>query len=131
MDTKLYCETLSDKFLGTLSDLSIKKKAIYFQQDNDPKHTPKLATDWFLKSKIDKLDWPANSPDMNIIEHAWDHLDRRVHSRSLLPKNLGELWEALVEEWGRMKDNYIRKLYESMPRQVLALLEAKGGHTRY
>jgi hypothetical protein len=68
---------------------------------------------------------------MNIIEHAWDYLDRRVHSRSPLPKNLGELWDALVEEWGRIDDDYITKLYESMPRRVQALLEAKGGHTRY
>ena len=43
IDTKLYCEILSDDLLGTLRDLEIDKKDIYFQQDNDPKHTSLLA----------------------------------------------------------------------------------------
>ena len=30
---------LKDDVLGTLKDLGIKKKDVYFQQDNDPKHT--------------------------------------------------------------------------------------------
>ncbi|KAH7904550.1 hypothetical protein BJ138DRAFT_1018994 [Hygrophoropsis aurantiaca] len=51
---------------------------------------------------------------MNIIEHLWQ-----------------ELWEALVEEWGNIEMDFVRKLYESMPRRVEALLEAKGSHTKY
>ena len=58
MNVVLYTKILEDKFLGTLSDLKIKKKDIYFQQDNDLKHTSNLATDWFWKKKVDKLDWP-------------------------------------------------------------------------
>ena len=131
MDAELYVQILDDDFLGTLGDLGIKKKNIYFQQDNDPKHTSKRATEWFGKNKVDKLDWPPNSPDMNIIEHAWDHLDRRVRTRTPLPRNVGELWEALVEEWGHIDQDFIMTLFESMPRRVQALLEAKGGHTKY
>jgi hypothetical protein len=68
---------------------------------------------------------------MNIIEHAWEYLERRVHSRTPLPRKLGDLWEALVE-WGNIEDDYyITKLYESMPDRIQALLEAKGAHTRY
>ena len=43
MDGPLYTEILKDDVLGTLKDFSIKKKDIYFQQDNDPKHTSGVA----------------------------------------------------------------------------------------
>ena len=41
------------------------------------------------------------------------------------------MWAALVEEWGNIENDYIEKLYESMPWSVAALLEAMGGHTKY
>ena len=120
----LYVQILDDELLGTLGDLGIKKKDIYFQQDNDPKHTSKLASEWFKNKRLDKLDWLPQSPDMNIIEHVWNYLERRVSSRTHLPSNVTELWEALVEEWQCIEDDYIAKLYDSMPERIQALLEA-------
>ncbi|KAA1469577.1 hypothetical protein DENSPDRAFT_759649, partial [Dentipellis sp. KUC8613] len=70
-------------------------------------------------------------PDMNIIEHAWEMLDCAVRHRDHCPSSLEELWEALQEEWAKLDVQAIHHLYESMPRQVEALLEAKGGYTKY
>ena len=131
MNAVLYSEILDDEFLGTLHDLEINKKDIYFQQDSDPKHTSNLATNWFQKKKVDKLEWPLNSPDMSIIKNLWDYLDRKIRLQSPLPTNPHQMWAALVEEWGNIENDYIEKLYESMPQRVAALLEAKGGHTKY
>jgi hypothetical protein len=131
MDKVLYREILQDNFLGTLDDLDLYLHDCYFQQDKDPKHTPHIVKDWFRDNNVDVLPWPASSPDMSIIKHVWDHLDRMVRARRPPPSGEEELWRALQEEWARMDEAYIAKLYQSMSRRVRTLYEAKGGNTRY
>ena len=41
------------------------------------------------------MDWPPQSPDLNIIEAVWDHLDRERKEGQ--PKSKEELWEVLKE----------------------------------
>ena len=61
------------------------KKYIY-QQDNAPAHSARSTLNFFRERKISFLSWPGNSPDLNIIEHAWSYVSRRIRSRGL-PKN--------------------------------------------
>jgi transposase len=131
MNAVQYCEILQDSFFGSLNDHSLDVSDIIFVQDNDPKHTSKLAKKWFIDHDIELLNWAPCSPDMNIIEHAWDEVDRHLRARNPLPRNLDELWDALVEEWGKLDISYVRRLYESMPHRVKALAAAKGRYTKY
>ena len=68
---------------------------------------------------------------MNIIEHVWDELDCHICHRNPLPQNLKELWAALQQEWYGSENDFISKLYHSLPEHVCALREAQGGHTHY
>ncbi|GFX31839.1 transposable element Tcb2 transposase [Trichonephila clavipes] len=45
------------------------------------------------------MDWSADSPDLNPIEHVWDMLGRRIAARQPPPTCLPELWRALLDEW--------------------------------
>jgi hypothetical protein len=76
------------------------------------------------------LAWSSNSPYWNPIEHLWDDLDQRVRSRQPAPQTLQELQQALEQEWARISQDRIRRLIESMPRRVRAVLQANGG-TKY
>ena len=60
-----------------------------------------------------------------------DDLDRRVCSRQPAPQTLQELQQALEQEWGRIPQDRIRRLIESMPRQVRAVLHANGWNNKY
>lgn len=131
MRAQYYTEILQEGLLGTLRDKRIDVRGALFQQDNDPKHTSRLAKQWLTDNSLSPIPWPSNSPDMNIIEHVWHYLDRRVRQRPNQPHNLDALWEALQEEWYRIDQEFLDHLYNSIPRRVDALVAAKGGNTRY
>ena len=48
----------------------------WFQHDNEPKHKAKVVTEWFNKAKINVLEWPSLSPNLNPIENLWRDIQR-------------------------------------------------------
>ena len=131
MTAWVYTQILGEALLGTLADHHLSKRSIIFQHDNDPKHTAKHTATWLANKSLPLLDWPSNSPDMNIIEHVWDYLDHQVHSQSPLPQSTKQLWAILKEEWDCIPTDFIHSLYDSIPCRLDELVLAKGGNTHY
>jgi hypothetical protein len=103
----------------------------WFQQDNAPCHKTNSVKAWMAKNEVRVLPWPAQSPDLNPIEHLWDVLERQIRARNPQPKSLSELKAVLQEEWLKIPQHVYRKLVESMPRRIAAVIESKGMPTRY
>ena len=78
---------------------------------------------------MEVLEWPAQSPDLNPIEHLWAILDRKIGDRSLRKKE--ELKEAVTAAWAKITPEETKSLVESMPRRCEAVIQAKGGPTKY
>ena len=127
-----YLKVLDDQ----LSDDWLEE--MHFVQDNAPIHTAKSVKDWFSNHRINVVEWPPYSPDLNPIEHVWAYLKEQLLLRYPHLVDLGrseeaieEFKEAIKETWKALDqekiDNYIR----SMTTRINAVLLAEGWYTRF
>lgn len=128
MNAEVYVDILGHNLKQSARKLKLESK-FTFMQDNDPKHTSRKAVDFFKKNKVKVLDWPAQSPDLNPIEHLWDVLKRRL--RESHSSNLHELRRKVREVWDGILPEVTRNLVNSLPRRLEAVIAANGGPTKY
>ena len=131
MDGELYEAILEDELMNTLDYYDQNLEDIIFQHDNDSKHTCKRVKKWIQDCGMEVLDWPAQSPDLNPIEHLWHYLKRRLMEYEDQAGGINELWRRTEVEWEKIPKEECQKLIESMPRRIAAVIRAKGGYTKY
>ena len=123
-----YVEILKQHLKTSRRKLKLGRKWV-FQMDNDTKHTAKLVTKWIKDNKVNFLQWPSQSPDLNPIENLWAELKRHVQARR--PTNLAQLHQFCQEEWAKIPANYCEKLVEGYPKRLTQVIQFKGNGTKY
>ncbi|GFV85184.1 transposable element Tcb2 transposase [Trichonephila clavipes] len=102
-----------------------------FMDDNAPYHHTVAAEQLLESEDIERMDWPARSPDLNPIEHVWDFLGRRLAARTLPPVTIRELRLALQDEWAAILQQLIDTLILSMGRRCETCLAVRADHIPY
>jgi hypothetical protein len=82
-------------------------------------------------NNIHGMVWPAQSPDINVIENCWLRIKRTLQYRAGGITNSGQLFDAILNIWQNFNVEYVQNLYQSIPRRVLACIRSKGHLTKY
>ncbi|GFT94654.1 transposable element Tcb2 transposase [Trichonephila clavipes] len=114
---RLFRDAVGDKFV--------------FMDDNATCHQTLAVQDCLDSEGIQRLVWPARSPDLNPIENVWDALGRQVAGRTYPPTNKNTLIRELAEEWDKLPQQLLDNVVQSMVRRVECCITLHGGHIPY
>ena len=90
-----------------------------------PVHKVRFIQKWFVEIGVEEPDWPAQSPDLNLIKHHWDELERRLRAMPNRPTPVPDLTNAC--DGMEAPVAIIQHLVESLPRRVEAVVAEKEG----
>ena len=120
----------SPRFSGPVVIPLLNQNSGTLLHDNARPHTATLAQNYLARHNVNMLQWPACSPDMNLIEHVWDVLRRRARENHVI-NNIYDLRAALIQEWNVIPNDVVRCYVRSMRWRMIAVMRRRGGHTRY
>lgn len=108
-----------------------------WMQDGASSHRSKETQRNLIRRAIRSIQWPRYSPDLNLIEHVWNWMKNYIQEHYWQAKYdvakvpLDQLKAIIWEAWNAVPDSYIDSLYQSWWRRCQAVIDAKGGPTKY
>ena len=128
-DSKKYIDTLESHLLP--SARKIAGKNWIFQQDNAPIHASGETQEWFRSKKIQVIDWPAYSPDLNPMENLWGILARKIYENNRQYDNIDQLKNSLEKVWDDIDQTILQRLVDSMPNRIFEVTRLNGNSIDY
>lgn len=113
MNGELYNEIISDYLIPfACAEYGIRNFVLH--QDNDPKHTSRLCSNFLKLNNIKWIKAPSKSPDLNPIEWLWNDMKTWIRNQEPMPSTIGEMvWLVNIYQKNLTKEkcqNYINHL---------------------
>lgn len=131
---RMNSETYTTMLEQTLKSSIVKifgeeREQVKFQQDNAPCHTARRSIAWYRQNRVELLEWPPQSPDLNPIEHLWAHVKKYIHARKC--NSITHLKKVVVEKWEKISASICKQLVHSLPKRIAEVIKHNGGPTKY
>lgn len=128
------------KYVDTILSTTVKDyhndhPDMIYQHDGAPAHRAQVSRDYLEDNNINLLRWPAQSPDLNIIENVWQILKEEVGDLNHVGKNeVDELIRIIKTSWDRIRNDrpeIITNLYASIPDRLRECMRVNGRQIKY
>ncbi|GFV17437.1 transposable element Tcb2 transposase [Trichonephila clavipes] len=104
---------------------------LILMDDNARPHRARIVEEYLEDHGLERMEWPARSPDLNPIEHLWDYLGREVAALNPPPRSLHELKQGLLCIWSSLPIPVSDNLINSMGNRSRQCIQVRGGHIPY
>ena len=126
-----YIQVLDTYVIPLMKELDKKGRTMIFQQDNSAIHKAKKVTTYLLSQEVETLAWPAQSPDLNLIEEIWTRVKSVIDEKLPGTRTVSDMKRVIQQVWEEIDAEYLEPYFESMPDRIKAVIDAKGDPTRY
>ncbi|GFX09908.1 transposable element Tcb2 transposase [Trichonephila clavipes] len=99
---------------------------IILMDDNARPHRARIVEEYLEDHGLERMEWPARSPDLNPIEHLWDYLGREVAALNPPPRSLHELKQGLLCVWSSLPIPVSDNLINSMGNRCRQCIQVSG-----
>ena len=97
-----------------------------------PVHRARTVGNYKDQNEVTSMEWPAQSPDLNIIiENIWLYMKRELQKSAVDIATKNDLLREIQSVWRNIELDYIRNLYQSIPDRLDNVIKMKGHLTKY
>ncbi|RPB03731.1 hypothetical protein L873DRAFT_1555713, partial [Choiromyces venosus 120613-1] len=90
-----------------------------------------LATRYRKLNQIETTQWPAQSPDLNLIEALWLDMENELGETWGRIGDIETLEKALNIVWNSIPNSQLESLIRTMPACLQAVIDGEGRATQY
>ena len=130
MDAVLFCEILQKTLVPFLATNYSPPSTHRFIQDNDPKHTSRIAQEFYSRQGINWWKTPPESPDMNPIENLWHELKEFLR-REIKPTTKDQLVHGIHRFWATIDVAKCCRCIRHLKKVLPKVIEVQGNATGY
>lgn len=127
LNSNEYIKLLCDNLIFEDLNKRFGNFSYIFQQDGASSHRAKNTLN-FLNTKVkiykDDLKWPANSPDLNVIEMLWAIIKARINVDEI--SNQEQLFNEIKKIWEDIPISTINLLIQSFDSRLKTCIQLKG-----
>ena len=130
VNTDVYLEVLTENLLDTIAQFESDVDHVIFQHDNAPAHQSARTRAWLADQRIEPLPWPVQSR-ISIPSKRYGLSSSAGLAPLTRPSSVAALCEIERAEWEKIPAGVCAGLVESKLKRIAAVIQARGGNTRY